>query len=265
MEPLAVITTALVAGAAAALKNTAAQVVKDAYDGIKRAIASRTGKDSQVTAALTTVEGRPDNELRRKVLEEELKSAGVDQDAEVLKLAEALGAALKQHEPQLAERYNVTVSGGGAAAVGPGARAVGQGGVMVDGNVHGSINTGTINTGGGAYVGGNVSAAGNVAGRDQTINNFYGQPPADPAGAAGSGLIASEEGRKLYKLLNDYFSMDDIEGLCFELGIDEDNLRGETKLGKARALVQHVEANGRRDELKKLMRVQRPNLRSQLQ
>jgi hypothetical protein len=41
-------------------------------------------------------------------------------------------------------------------------------------------------------------------------------------------------------------------------------LKGETKAGKARALIQHCETTETLAELKKLMRVQRPNLRDQL-
>jgi hypothetical protein len=48
------------------------------------------------------------------------------------------------------------------------------------------------------------------------------------------------------------------------MGIDDENLRGATKAAKARALIQHVEKNGLLEELKRLMRVQRPNLRNQL-
>jgi len=61
-----------------------------------------------------------------------------------------------------------TVTGSGAIAQGPGAKAVGAGGVLVGGNNSGKINTGTqIDTGGGAYVGGNVHAGRDFIGRDQ--------------------------------------------------------------------------------------------------
>ena len=61
----------------------------------------------------------------------------------------------------------VNVTGGGAAAVGENAVAVGQGGVHIGGNVGGSVNTGNINTGGGAFVGGGISTdGGTFVGRD---------------------------------------------------------------------------------------------------
>jgi len=40
------------------------------------------------------------------------------------------------------ESYNANVTGGGAIAQGHGARAVGQGGVYINGDVHGDIVTG---------------------------------------------------------------------------------------------------------------------------
>jgi len=245
MDPLTVIATALLAGAAAALQDTAAQVVRDAYTGLKSLIARKfagAANADDLNAAVRFAEKKPDDTGRQDVLKDELKSARVDQDEEVLKLARALSEAVRQHAPQIAQQYQVSVSGSGAAAVGPGAKAVGAGGVLVEGDLSGGINTGT-----------------------QTVTNYYGAPPADPADAAAGGIVASAEGRKIYALLNSHFDLSDIEGLCFEMGIDEENLRGETKAGKARALVQHVEKTSRLDELKKLMRVQRPNLRGQLQ
>ena len=83
-------------------------------------------------------------------------------------------------------RYQATLTGDGAIAQGAGATAVGAGGVFVGGKSTGNINTGTrsggdlvhgdkilgnkvgtqINTGGAAYVGGNVRAGRDFVGRD---------------------------------------------------------------------------------------------------
>jgi hypothetical protein len=66
--------------------------------------------------------------------------------------------------------YQATVTGGGAVAEGSGAIAVGRGGVSIGGSNTGNINTGTqtrVNTGGGAYVGGNVQTGGDFVGRDK--------------------------------------------------------------------------------------------------
>jgi hypothetical protein len=66
--------------------------------------------------------------------------------------------------------YNANLTGNGAIAQGRGATAVGAGGVNIGGKNTGSINTGTqIDTGGGAYVPGNVNAGGDFVGRNKTV------------------------------------------------------------------------------------------------
>lgn len=66
--------------------------------------------------------------------------------------------------------YRATLHGDGAIAQGAGAKAVGRGGVLIGDDNSGSINTGTqttVDTGGGAYVGGSVKIGrGNFVGRD---------------------------------------------------------------------------------------------------
>jgi len=65
-------------------------------------------------------------------------------------------------------QYQANLIGSGAIAQGPDATAVGAGGVHIGGKNLGNINTGTeVNTGGGAYVGGNVTAGGDFVGRDK--------------------------------------------------------------------------------------------------
>lgn len=101
--------------------------------------------------------------------------------------------------PLPAATNQATNTGGGAIAQGPGAMAAGAGGVVVGGNNRGNINTGTqidargsqgfihdnkgsvtqqfgnrIDTGGGAYVGGNVSAGGDFVGRDKITTGLSG-------------------------------------------------------------------------------------------
>jgi hypothetical protein len=69
-----------------------------------------------------------------------------------------------------AKTYKAVLKGDGAIAQGDGAVAVGKGGVYVGGANTGDINTGTrIDTGGGAYVKGDVNAGGDFVGRDKHI------------------------------------------------------------------------------------------------
>ena len=92
-------------------------------------------------------------------------------------------------------------------------------------------------------------------GRDKIIHNHNVAPELSDIPITARGLVP---------LLNQYFGLSDIDSLCFEMGIDDEQLRGQTKDEKARSMVAFVQQNGRLDELKKLMRMARPNLRTQL-
>lgn len=70
---------------------------------------------------------------------------------------------------------------------------------------------------------------------------------------------------KLEQLLNGYFGRSDIESLCFNMGIDDEQLRGQTKAELARSLLRFTDYQGMLSQLKSEMGRARPNLRSQLQ
>ncbi|MCL4505532.1 MAG: hypothetical protein M1434_02670 [Chloroflexi bacterium] len=65
---------------------------------------------------------------------------------------------------------------------------------------------------------------------------------------------------RLYENLVAYFSMSDLQELCFELSIDDENLPGITKADKARELVLYCERHNRMGELKAKCRTQRPHV-----
>ncbi len=96
----------------------------------------------------------------------------------------------------------------------------------------------------------------NVVVGTQIINNFgKGSDDATPL---------SPKAQALYPLLNQYFSLTDLEDLSFQLGIDWDDLRGDTKGGKARALLLHCDRHDLLPNLVGRMRAARPNLKNQL-
>lgn len=263
MDPLSMIVSAVVAGIVAATKDTAGQVVKDAYNGLKGVLTKKLGG----SADLDGLEKSPNSNGRQETLKEELQGANAAQDAEVLakvnELIERLKAANAPASKELATiSYNATNSGSGAIAQGDGAKAVGAGGVMVDGNVSGSINTGHINTGGGAFVGGDLNTGGaSFVGRDQKItHNYYGLSPAESASTQ-----FSDTSHKLYAVLKDkWFSEPDLQDLCFQLDIDWDALNGNNKIDKARSLVLDCEKNNKLPKLLSIVRLVRSNLRDQL-
>ncbi|MCW1968597.1 MAG: hypothetical protein KIH69_010830 [Anaerolineae bacterium] len=234
MDPLSIIVTSFLVGAAEAIKPTASQVVKDAYVALKGALVRKFG---DTAPAIQVAEKKPEKEASKEVVKDAIQESKADQDRDILALAQTLAEALKTH---------------GATT---------------------TTTTYNINTGGGMSNTGNLTVNGDFAGRDMhkgdvvhgdkvlgnkigtQINNYNTAPDLSEINLAGRGLVP---------LLNTYFNLSEIESLCFEMGIDDENLRGQTKDEKARSLVKHCESRGRLDELKRLMRVHRPILRAQL-
>ena len=138
MDPLSMVTSAVIMGAAAAVQDTAGQAVKDAYGALKTLIAR---KFARAGGALDQLEQKPDSQNRQGVLREELEDAGAAADAEVQAAARRLLALLEAPQATGSESYHASVKGGGAIAQGKGARAAGAGGVIVGGNVEGGIHT----------------------------------------------------------------------------------------------------------------------------
>lgn len=56
------------------------------------------------------------------------------------------------------------------------------------------------------------------------------------------------------------FSLSEIETLCFDLGIDDEDVPGTTKSEKARELVRYMERRGRLSDLIAAIRKARPNV-----
>ena len=221
-----VILGALTAGALAATQDTAAQAIKDAYSALKGALVRKFGN---LAAPVKQLEDKPESEARLGVLKEELETAKADGDSEVLKLAQALLEMLKQNGLQPGKVNTITDNKGIA---------------IQDAEVKGDV------------------IYGDKIGRDKIgtqVNHFGGG-----GGLTDAALNLSPEAHKLAKHLNEAFNLEELRGVCFELDTDWDNLRGETKEAKSRELVAYCARLTRLDELKKLMRTLRPNLREQL-
>ena len=126
MEPISLILTALVAGAVAAAKDTAEKGVKDAYEGLRALIKGKFADNNGAKVVLD--EHEKDPETYEMPLKKKLTEAAIDQDAEILRAAEAV---LKQNDPEGFKegKYNTTVT--------------------VAGDVFGvaGTNTGTVNVG----------------------------------------------------------------------------------------------------------------------
>jgi len=141
MDPISIITGALVSGAAEAAKPTAAQIVKDAYSALKNALVKKFGEKSDVVDAAKKAGENPDSKHRAGVLQEELEKVKTELGDEIAELAKKLDEALKAHTGAGGAAYNAALTGDGAIAQGKNATAVGKGGVVVKGSNSGSINT----------------------------------------------------------------------------------------------------------------------------
>jgi len=102
MDPISLILAALVAGAAAGVKETADSAIKDAYAGLKALVARKLGRDGAAQAPA-------DSDAERAALEGQLRSAGAGSDQELI---DAANTVLKSADPDgwNAGKYKVTIS-----------------------------------------------------------------------------------------------------------------------------------------------------------
>jgi hypothetical protein len=112
MEPVTMIATALALGAAAGLKPTAEQAVKDAYAALKALIKSKYPRVS-----VGHLEEAPESKARRTVLEEDLTSVQAAADRELLQRAKEMMEAVRQHAPAAAAAVGVDLDDIRAAAI----------------------------------------------------------------------------------------------------------------------------------------------------
>ena len=116
-----VITTAIIA----ALAAISTDAIKDSYNALKSALEKKFGSDSKVVDAVKELEENPDSKGRQAVLQEEVGKANVNDDKEIVQLAQDLLDKLKS-EPEGQQIINQSVSnvkyaatsGTGAASIG---------------------------------------------------------------------------------------------------------------------------------------------------
>ncbi|MGW5386151.1 hypothetical protein [Nocardia sp. NPDC003963] len=97
MDPVtAVVVSAIAAGAAAGVSDTAAQAVKDAYLGLKDLLSRKyRGVD------FSGLERKPESQSKQASLAEDLDDAGASGDAELGAAAVAVLRAVQQHPSQV--------------------------------------------------------------------------------------------------------------------------------------------------------------------
>lgn len=110
MEPITtIISSAIALGAAAGLKPTVEKAIKDAYEGLKQLITDRYGSNDDVVDAVDYVTKKPEAEKRRESLDDALREAGVDRDAELVTAAKQVHEAVQAHAPDLPESIGMDI------------------------------------------------------------------------------------------------------------------------------------------------------------
>lgn len=108
MDPITLILSALAAGATAAAKDTAGEVVKDAYQALKALVQRHFSGKSEAEMALANYEQKP--EVWKEPVKDALTQTGAGKDDAIIKAAQALMAKV---DPQGAARgkFNINISG----------------------------------------------------------------------------------------------------------------------------------------------------------
>src|SRR4029453_4379083 len=73
-------------------------------------------------------------------------------------------------------------------------------------------------------------------------------------------MSRAEQLAQLRRNLDQWFGDEDLRTLCFDLGIDYDDLPGRAKADKARELLSELDRRGRIPELVRLCAAKRPNV-----
>ncbi len=89
MDP---ISTAIIA----AIANLSKDAVKDGYNALKSALKRKFGEESDLVDAVNKLEKKPDSEGRKATVQEEVEIAKVNDDPDLIRLAQDLLDKLKE-------------------------------------------------------------------------------------------------------------------------------------------------------------------------
>jgi hypothetical protein len=74
----------------------AKDIITDGYQALKAALKKKFGSESDLVDAIEKLEKKPDSEGRKSTLQEEIENAKVNDDPEIVKLAQDLLNQLKE-------------------------------------------------------------------------------------------------------------------------------------------------------------------------
>lgn len=115
MDPITLIVTALAAGAALGVQDTAATAVKDAYASLKALVIKRFAGQAAVERVLANHEDAP--EAWQEPLAKELAEAGADRDTNLVAAAQAM-MSLVDAAGSRAGKYAVDAQGAQGVQIG---------------------------------------------------------------------------------------------------------------------------------------------------
>jgi hypothetical protein len=115
LDPITLIVTALAAGAALGIQNTASAMVKDAYASLKALVKKRLGGGPDADLVLTRHAQAP--ETWQAPLMAELAQTGADRDGNLIAAAEALLDLLGEAK-EGTRKYTVDVRGAQGVQIG---------------------------------------------------------------------------------------------------------------------------------------------------
>jgi primosomal replication protein N len=108
MDPVTLVVSALLGGLAAGLTDTAKAATKDMYDALKARLMKKAEANEDAQDAIAKVEKQPESKARQELLKEELGKLPLENDEDLLKLAQSLLDALKEPGDK-AGKYNVDI------------------------------------------------------------------------------------------------------------------------------------------------------------
>lgn len=111
MDPASIIAGAVATGAAAALKPTAAQAVRDAYAGIVALIKDAYKAHGHIGDSVDHLAKRPEDKHRRAALEDDLRGSGADADVHkrLVDAVSTLVQAVQTDDPGAARSVGVDI------------------------------------------------------------------------------------------------------------------------------------------------------------
>lgn len=117
MDPVTLVVSALLGGLAAGLTDTAKAATKDMYDALKARLMKKAEANEDAQDAIAKVEKQPASKARQELLKEELGKLPLENDEDLLKLAQSLLDALREPGDK-AGKYNVDIQNSQGIVVG---------------------------------------------------------------------------------------------------------------------------------------------------